>query len=149
MNEASDRVSDAEAAKPVLEVYRGERRAGGNLYPEPQFRRNRVECGPLEELDARNRCRKGRRPDCCKCIPKCGEGVPKRSSSLQLKRGLEYAMRSPKMGGMPVRTARGVEFWGEYRTYPGFWGGFTVVPWIRAQTVAISRRNEGEGRGDA
>ncbi|KAJ7485745.1 hypothetical protein FB451DRAFT_1168979 [Mycena latifolia] len=46
---------------------------------------------------------------------------------------------------MPVRTAQGVEFWGEYRSYPGFWGGFTVVPWIWAQAVAISRRNEGGG----
>ncbi|KAJ7499524.1 hypothetical protein FB451DRAFT_1161994 [Mycena latifolia] len=46
---------------------------------------------------------------------------------------------------MPVRTARGVEFGGEYRSYPGFWGGFTVVPWIWAQAVAISHRNEGGG----
>ncbi|KAJ7497177.1 hypothetical protein FB451DRAFT_1163175 [Mycena latifolia] len=79
MNEASDRVSNAEAVRPVLEVYCGERyedergktytqnwlsysaKTMSLLYPlaaQPQFRRNRVECGPPEELDTRNRSRK-------------------------------------------------------------------------------------------
>ncbi|KAJ7473486.1 hypothetical protein FB451DRAFT_1175121 [Mycena latifolia] len=61
MNEASDRVSDAEAARPMLEVYCSESAKTTSLLyllaAQPQFCRNRVKCGPPEELDTRNRCR--------------------------------------------------------------------------------------------
>ncbi|KAJ7474778.1 hypothetical protein FB451DRAFT_1174205 [Mycena latifolia] len=94
MNEASDRVSDAEAARPVLEVYRGER-----LHSPSS-----VGIG--------------------------SSAVPRRNWMLEI--GVEKvdapSAASPKMGGMPVKTARGVEFWGEYRTYPGFWGGLQLCP---------------------
>ncbi|KAJ7474781.1 hypothetical protein FB451DRAFT_1174209 [Mycena latifolia] len=91
MNEASDRVSDAEAARPVLEVYRGERLhspssvgIGSSAVP----RRNwMLEIG-----------RKGRCPKRCKCVPTCGKGVPKRSSGLQLKRGPRIRNLCPGYG---------------------------------------------------
>ncbi|KAJ7450465.1 hypothetical protein FB451DRAFT_1186862 [Mycena latifolia] len=92
---ASDRVSDAEATRPVLEVYRSESaKTTSLLYPQaaqPQFRRNRVECGPPEELDARNRCR-------MKCTTK-----------LRSKRSMPQALQlcpgyGPRLWQYPVGT---------------------------------------------
>ncbi|KAJ7436537.1 hypothetical protein FB451DRAFT_1193833 [Mycena latifolia] len=83
------------------------------LRPEVAWCRNWVECGPPEELDARDRCRircktKLRLEMYCKHVPKC-------SSGQQMNRMLKYAMQGPKVGSMPVRTL--------YPGYgPGLWG---------------------------
>ncbi|KAJ7467912.1 hypothetical protein FB451DRAFT_1177577 [Mycena latifolia] len=124
MNEASDRVSDAEAAKPVLE--------------DPQFLRNWVECGPPEELDARNRSKKW--------LPRALQAHPQ----VQLGSTDEQDAQICNAGSESGRNAHGdrarCRIWGEYRSCPGFRGGFIVVPWIWAWAVGVSRRNEGGDR---
>ncbi|KAJ7499530.1 hypothetical protein FB451DRAFT_1161999 [Mycena latifolia] len=89
---------------------------------QPQFRRNRVKCGPPEELDARNRCRmKGKTkfrskewlPQALQARPQVQQGCPQ----VQLRSTIEESARI-------CNTSCALEW---------------------AQAVAISRRNEGGG----
>ncbi|KAJ7441700.1 hypothetical protein FB451DRAFT_1190886 [Mycena latifolia] len=108
----------------------------------PQFHRNQVECGPPEELDARNRSKKWL-PRALQARPQVRQGCPQ----VQLGSTDEQDARICNAGSESGRNARGdharCRIWGEYRSCPGFQGGFMVVPWIRAWAVGISRRNEG------
>ncbi|KAJ7485744.1 hypothetical protein FB451DRAFT_1168978 [Mycena latifolia] len=118
-------------------VYRGESAKTTSLLylsaAQPQFRRNRVECGPPEELDARNRCRmKGKTkfrskewlPQALQVHPQVQQGCPQ----VQLRSTIEESAQICN-----ARSKNGLNACED------------LVPWIWAQAVAISRRNEGGG----
>ncbi|KAJ7464028.1 hypothetical protein FB451DRAFT_1179868 [Mycena latifolia] len=120
MNEASDRVSDAEAARPVLEVYRGERL-------------------------------KKSMPTVLQVCPQVRQGCPQAQLGSTVEERAQICNARSENGLNACEDLHEVSnFWGEYRTYPGFWG--TRVEWrrIRARArVPMGAEDENTGADES